>query len=166
MNLQEVANWLLTCNEVVKAEPVKVSIGKDQYDGVLYTNERIRIKQDREVTEGRAKEGDKYYEPRIYILGEIPKKYLKGNWAFTMNGDDWYTICYSDKYTPVQASYHPFGHSWILGKWHVYTEGYYKGWTIDTGEKYPYKRLPMEITQSPLKEIKKAIAETKKVAKR
>ena len=156
-DLNKVCEWLLSCRGIVSAEPVRVTINRgpksiSTHEGVRYTIEMSRTAGEREVTEGRAKEGDKYRETRIYLLGNLPKWYGKPKCCFTLGNAEWYCCCYADAttaYKRLYAEHHPFGPSWMLAEWKQWPEGSaYHGWKIDTGENVIYRRYPISIERS------------------
>lgn len=92
--MSEIVEWLRSCSGVISARPVKVTIGKQTWEGALYVVQKTYQPTERAVTEGRVKAGEEYTEPRLYLLGELPKTRKKtcypwislpSVWSFLLN---------------------------------------------------------------------------------
>jgi hypothetical protein len=154
---QAVAQWLQSLGQLrgrIKwARPVEVTIGKITYQGAMYAEEETRAPQERAVTEGHAKPGDKWPTYAFMLLGLRPKHKREHNaytWNHNLPMDDhgrsigeWYVSSYYE--SNETNEYHPFGANFQIREWIVATYGYYKDWKIDTNERYTYDRIPMSV---------------------
>lgn len=156
---QAVAQWLLGIPPrhdgtiVTAARPVEVTIGKGTYQGALFTTQLSRTANERAVTEGHAKPGDKYLNHSFLLLGQKPKHrraHICYVWKHDLPLDDhnesigeWYVSCHSSTGTP--SEHQPFGWDFVLSEWAPMTFGPYKGHKIDTLERFTYQRIPMSV---------------------
>jgi hypothetical protein len=159
---QRIANWLETCPKIESARPVFVTIGKVTYIGALYVELDEAQATERVVTDGPIKAGEEMRSYRLYLLGPLPKLRRKNNvyvYQFDLNDrealercydetDEWYVACHSanQKTDEVNAKHSPFGRTFMLCLNRPMNFGYYKGWKIDTGDRYePYPRIKMAV---------------------
>lgn len=153
---ERMANWLTTLPSVESARPVFVTIKGKRYLGAHYVTVHTYSATERAVDEGPMKAGEEHRSNRIILLGNKPKL-RRANNVFVADlvtehplercyeeSNEWYIGGYYDKGQPNE--YHPHGNIWTLHHHKPMNFGYYKGWKIDTGDRYePYPRIPMEI---------------------
>jgi hypothetical protein len=101
---EQVAEWLRSLDTISEVEPVTLTIGKESWEGAVYTQRGRR---------------------RYYLVGELPKHYgrsPKSCYRFPETSDDWYVACFLDNYAhieEVKKHHHPFGNNWIMMRWDV-----------------------------------------------
>lgn len=130
-NQARMVKWLETtaAKNVRNVRPIRVTflIGPKTIVtmyGAEYESVRTRVAAEREVTEGRAKEGDEYTERRLAIAGMRPKAMtLKdrtgcGKICWRMEGDftesDWHPSWY---WEGGKTKYAPVGPEFSMGRW-------------------------------------------------
>lgn len=131
---RRVAAHFAAMPNIREARPVKVSItykGKTEiYFGMRYLDVGHYRSDMMACTNGDKKPGDEYTSDRFYLLADKtpasykPKVREAGCWVqkilYRVPGDgcDWYVSSYMDQpITPEIAQYHPFGPTFMLGKW-------------------------------------------------
>lgn len=148
--LKSVAEWLLSCPNIVDAKPVTITVQRSNnapFGGVWYRTEQTRVATERAVTDGPDKAGDKYYRDAIYILGESPK-WLADSVCLQRGDIDWYIMCYITRNGLAEEFKfaHPFGANWIITPWDI-AHGPCKGHKIDTGMPRQYERIPFDFEE-------------------
>lgn len=131
---RDVAAWLASTHHTRNVQPVRVTVNRGGkpavFYGARYTQVGVYSRGMMAVTHGDKQEGDEYTDERIYLVGEVPKfakettrvfGEYESKHVFRLPGDDadWYLACYAERFEPWQAQYHPFGLSWMLGRWNV-----------------------------------------------
>ena len=121
------AEYLRTIPTVSEARPVKVTIGRETFEGAFYR-------------ETLAHNGEPYTTEKLYLVGTFPASYRrrrKTSYCFPGDEREWYVACYSPEVIkPEFAAFHPFGKTFILAPWDVPS-----GEAIDKYETKPYTRV-------------------------
>lgn len=159
--------WLRARQEVETAVPVHVSLGNVKtrwgmtrgWFGALYCLSQGFVATERAVKDGPMKAGELRRTYYLYLLGckpEISSRNLKFvavydlpatrreplERCFTHN-NEWYIAFY--KQTGTVTEHDPYGYMFAFSLHQVMNFGPYKDWKIDTGERRPYRRLPMTV---------------------
>ena len=150
---RELADYLASLPQVESAKPVQVTIGKNTYFGALYVETHEAQPTERVVQEGPIEAGETLRTHCLYLLGKRPKLRRKNN-VFVCDlkidsercyesSDEWYIAgWYEGGISDVQR----WGNNVLIRHNKPMNFGYYKGWKIDTGDRYaPYPRIPMTI---------------------
>jgi hypothetical protein len=134
-------NWLTKLGHT-NAKPVLLKIENEEFIGCSYTLTGEYTASMDAVSRGDKKAGEKYYENRYYFLGNLPFCYSKkSNVCFLFENKTFFISGYGQD--NLDDTYHPFGKSFMLGEWNTEKFG-----EIDMGERHPYKRIPMSMTDT------------------
>jgi hypothetical protein len=141
LNMQTVTGWLKSLDGIQDVQAVKVTINNVTYEGARYTQVGEYTESMDAVRRGDKKAGEKYYNTRLYLLGEVPRK-IKGRsrfcFRFPYNNNEWYIGGYYDK--KEVTNYHPFGAYFAIHEW-THNE------KIDQHEPKQYLRVPMTVEE-------------------
>jgi hypothetical protein len=132
--------WLEQCGKI-KARLIRVKIGKREWLGARYTQVGQYTQDMMACQDGRKKPGDTYEQELVYCIGTR----LKQNavcFPCSDDGHEWYVAAYLDSIADKAqfAEFHPFGPNFILAPWDI------PGTKVDTGERKPYTRIPVEFS--------------------
>ena len=103
---EQIAEWVrnLGSDNVRDVEPITLTIGKQSWEGAVYT---LR--------------GRRWF----YLHGELPKSYGPGPktcYRFPEDDTDWFIAGYMDNYDNLndfQQAFYPFGNHWTMKAWSV-----------------------------------------------
>lgn len=118
--MMSLLEWLTSLPRVHKAEPVRVAIGSQTYEGVKYVEYLYYEKGMDIVRRGERKDGEQYTREVVYLLGDLPREYKRTTRiAFRLPEDqrDWYLACYHDGRDAPNKP--PFTPNFMLMPWDV-----------------------------------------------
>lgn len=137
VSLDELATWLKGKNDAYDLKPLRLKIGKTEYEGCFYRE--IRTFR----PEGKIEEVD-YVFTAIYVLGDLPKSYqrsrrecyqLSGGATLSEANEEWYIGSIGHGTT----EFSPLGPRFLLMPW---TTG-----KIDQFEETKYRRVQVKVQE-------------------
>lgn len=148
---QALFEWLSTRSGISNVRLARITIGEQTWEGARYTRTMSYTAGMDAVTRGIRKAGDTYNEDCLYVLGDLPKPYVRhitrkghvhtNNACFPFEGFDWYVSGYMIKRAlkPEFEQWHPFGPNFILRPWDIDKE------KIDQYCPKPYDRVELKV---------------------
>lgn len=144
--MSKLVEWLKSLPRISNVEAARLVVEGVTYDGAVYDRTDEYTASMAAVVSGDKKAGDTYTERFYYFLGNLPKSKQKKprSVCYTFNGDTYYIAGYTDPQSELKPEYNPFGRNFLMKMWPAaFGE-------IDRGERYVYKRIPIELTTGGL----------------